>query len=111
MMDVTPQKLKNEIEKQTPVTIVDLQDAEKYKHAHIPAAINIPLSTFDDEYERILKDKDAVIVLYGEYDELGKGLKAGNILEKNGYTRIGHIVGGVLAWKEAGYQIEGGEES
>lgn len=111
MMDVTPERLKKEMDGQTPVTVVDLQSADKYDHAHIPGAVNLPMEKFEAEYADVLKDKDAAIVLYGEYDELGKGSKAGELLKTAGYTRVGHVVGGVMAWKEAGYPIEGGQES
>jgi len=111
MMDVTPQKLKQEVESGKSVTIVDLQVADAYEHSHIPGAVNLPLDAFEAEYASVLKDKDAIVVLYGEYDELGKGSKAAETLEAAGYTRIGHVVGGIRGWQEAGYPTEGGRES
>lgn len=111
MMDVTPQRLKEEIEKGTSMEIVDLQASGQYQHSHIPGAVNIPLETFEQEYAEVLKDKDSTIVCYGEHDELGKGTKAAEILEAAGYSKVGRIVGGLMGWKEAGYHAEGGVES
>ena len=111
MMDVTPQKLKEEMTNQTPMDIVDLQDAHAYQESHVPGAINIPLEQFEADYPALLKDKDIVVVLYGEFDELGKGGKAGAILEAAGYTKVGHVVGGIHGWKDAGYPAEGGMDS
>ncbi len=110
-MDVTPERLKKEMDDGTPIILVDLQASEKYQHSHIPGAINIEMEKFEAEYPAILKDKNEAIVLYGEYDELGKGSTAGKILEDAGYMRVGHIAGGVMAWKESGYKVEGGMES
>ena len=111
MQDVTPEKLKEEIDKSTAMTIVDLQAAHEYEHSHVPGAVNIELAKFEAEYPGLLKDKDSTIVLYGEYDKLGKGTTAGNMLVAAGYTKVGHIVGGLMGWKEAGYRTEGGKES
>ena len=110
-MDITPEKLKSEMEKESPMVIVDLQEARLYQHNHIPGAINIPMDGFQAEYPALLKDKDLPTVVTGEFDELGKGSKAGEILEAAGYTKVGHIVGGLMAWRNAGYPTESGVES
>jgi len=111
MMEVTPQRLKEEVEKGTSMSIVDLQDAHEYEHSHIPGAVNIEFEKFEVEYTDILRDKDQTIVLYGEYDELGKGSESASTLEAAGYTKVGRVVGGLMGWKEAGYPTDGGRES
>lgn len=111
MMDVTPQRLKEEIDKNSPMTIVDLQVAHEYEHSHIPGAINIEFEKFETEYPSVLKDKDQTIVLYGKFDELGQGTKAGAVLVAAGYLKVGRVVGGLMGWKETGYPTDGGRES
>ena len=111
MQNISPQRLKEEIEKGSIVEIVDLQIPHEYEHSHIPGAINIEFDKFENDYSSVLKDKDTIIVLYGEFDELGKGEKAGGILENNGYKRVGRLEGGLMGWKDAGFHTEGGIES
>ncbi|RMD51257.1 rhodanese-like domain-containing protein [Candidatus Parcubacteria bacterium] len=111
MQTVSPQRLKNELEKGTSVIIVDLQENHEYTHSHIPGAINIPWSTFSQSHTDSLNDKDAIIVVYGEFDESGKGLSAAQILEKEGYNRVGYLEGGLMGWKDAGFPTENGSES
>ena len=111
MMDVTPDRLKEEQKKGSKVTIIDLQDAHAYEHAHVPGAVNIPMDQFEGEYAKVLHDKDAIVVAYGEYDELGKGTRAAEILAAAGFQKLGHIVGGLKGWQEKGYPTEGGRES
>lgn len=111
MMDVTPQKLKEEMDKGVPMTVVDLQEAPKYEHSHVPGAVNIPLETFDAEHGEVLKDKAGVVVVYGEFDELGKGSEGAQKLEAAGYERVGRLVGGLMGWKDAGFPTDGGSES
>lgn len=110
-MNVEPQRLREEMKKGTSMTVVDLQESAKYTHSHIPGAVNVPAEVFEQEYASLLKDKDSVLVLYGEFDELGKGTKFGEILEAAGYQKVGRIVGGLMGWQEAGYPTEGGTES
>jgi len=110
-MNVTPQRLKEETEKGTAMSVIDLQDEHEYEHSHVPGAMNIPMVSFATAYAAVLKDKDETIVLYGEYDELGKGDQAAQTLEAAGYTKVGRLVGGLMGWKQAGYPIEGGQES
>lgn len=111
MQTITPQRLKEVLDACAPMELVDLQSEDKYAHSHIPGAVNAPAELFDSCYARCLKDKDVAIVLYGEFDELGKGGRAGELLEKKGFTKVGRLEGGLMGWKDAGYQTEGGVES
>ena len=58
-----------------------------------------------------MRDKDAITVLYGEFDEMGKGAAAAETLVKAGFTKVVRLAGGVMGWMEAGYPVEGGQES
>lgn len=111
MENISPKKLKAEMEKGTGMTIVDLQSKEKYEHSHIPGAINIPLELFKCDYPGILKDLNLTIVLYGEFDDLGKASEAGKMLEAAKYSQVGRLEGGLMGWQEAGFVTEGGIES
>lgn len=93
-------------------TLVDLQDPENFEHRHIPGALNIPMTDKCDEAcAAVLKDKDATIVVYGEFDELGKGSQAAEILQAAGYTKLSKLTGGLMGWMEAGHAVEGGKAS
>jgi rhodanese-related sulfurtransferase len=112
-MNLIPAKdLKARIDAGEALTLVDLQDPANFEHRHIPGSVNIPVSDKCDETcALILRDKDAEIVLYGEFDELGKGSQAVTVLEAAGYTKLTRLTGGLMGWMEAGYQVEGGKTS
>lgn len=94
------------------LTVIDLQDSARYTHRHIPGAVHMhPSPTCGEECIRLLKDKDAHIVLYGEFDELGKGSLVAQALQDAGYTKVSRLAGGMMAWMEAGYGVENGLES
>lgn len=112
MNTLSPAELKAKIDASESITIVDLQVAHEYEHRHIPGAINIPGDqAFEQHVEELLKDKEAAIVLYGEFDELGKGSEGAERLEKLGYTNVSRLTGGLMGWMEAGFMVEGGRES
>lgn len=106
-----PQELKAAQDAGETITLVDLQDAHSYQHRHIPGAVNVPSTASADECQKCLPDKDARIIVYGEYDELGKGGEAIEGLKKLGYGNVDRLEGGLMGWMEAGFAVEGGQES
>lgn len=95
-----------------PVTIVDLQDAHEYEHRHIPSAVNVIVDEdCKNQCAKLAEDKEASIVVCGEFDELGKAEKACGILVGLGCKNVSILQGGLMGWMEAGYQVEGGRES
>ena len=94
------------------MTIVDLQNPHEYEHRHLPGAVNIPIDeTCKDECAKLAKEKEANIVVCGEFDELGQAEKACGILVGLGCKNVSILKGGLMGWMEAGYQIESGNES
>lgn len=112
MESLSPQDLKIRREAGVAFTIIDLQAFQGYVHRHIPGAIHMePSSTCGEDCLRLLRDKDAEIVLYGEFDELGKGSLVAEALRVAGYTKVFRLLGGMMGWMEAGYGVESGFES
>lgn len=110
MMEVTPQRLHDEQKKGTPMTLVDVREQEMYTHAHIASAMHMQDTVSDEDILQQLPAKDAVIVVYDKHDD-GEAVALLQRLEQAGYTKLGHLVGGLMAWQEAGYPIESGVES
>lgn len=112
MESLSPQDLKAKCDSGRALTLIDLQTSDGYTHRHIPGAAHMePSPTCGEECARLLKDKDAEIVLYGEFDELGKGSQVAEMLQAAGYTKVFRLAGGMMGWMEAGYGVESGSES
>lgn len=105
---MTSQELKRLLDDGASLTLVDLQSAHSYEHRHIPGAVNVPATASAEECEKCLPDKDARIVVYGQYDELGNGGEATEGLKKLGYTNVDRLEGEMMGWMEAGFAVEGG---
>jgi rhodanese-related sulfurtransferase len=93
-----------------PVVIDARPKARKYDKGHIPGALSIPDSEFDQHTAMLPADKSTPLVFYcgGEICKLSdnSALKAKAL----GYTNVVTYVGGFPAWKKAGMQVAVGPE-
>ena len=91
--EIDCENLKELIKSNTDINIVDIRSPQEYEEKRIKNAINIPLYDLKKNADRILTNKDRLIVLY-----CGCGIrskKAYKILEKKGYSNIYSLAGGI----------------
>lgn len=82
--------------------IVDVRTPEEYAEGHVPGAVNIPLSTIEDNID-LFGAKDTSIIMYCR-----SGVRAGkalNILSEAGYNNLNHLEGDMSGWQEANREI------
>ena len=82
-----------EISYDSNLIIVDTRSPQEFAENRIKFAINIPVYNLNREAEKVLTDKNRLIVLYCQYGERSK--KAYQILEEKGYTNIYSLKGGI----------------
>ena len=86
------------------LTIIDVRSRGAFNTSHITGAVSFPLSElvkqalFNLELERD-------IYIYGTTDE--ETATAAQLLEKAGYKNVAELLGGLAAWKTAGFPFEG----
>ncbi|MDP9355496.1 MAG: rhodanese-like domain-containing protein, partial [Chloroflexota bacterium] len=61
---ISREELKRELDRNSPVVIVEALPEPFYRKAHLPGALNIPLDRIDELAPLLLPDKDAQIVVY-----------------------------------------------
>lgn len=90
--------------KRADVTIVDARPAaRKYDIGHIPTAINIPDSQFDQLAGKLLpQDKSQLVIFYCDGPECMLSHNSAYKAEKLGYTNVRVYVGGFPEWAQAG---------
>jgi rhodanese-related sulfurtransferase len=101
----------------TNISVSDLQELLKNKdfvfvNVHIPfegdipnTDLSIPYNEIDQNLDQLPAEKDARIVLYCRSDRMST--IASETLAGLGYTNVANLEGGMVAWEQAGLQIEG----
>ena len=82
--------------------VLDVRSPEEYASGHVPGAINIPYDQIASRIAEVPKDQD--VVLYCK-----SGRRAGiaaEVLAGQGYERLQHLEGDIVAWVEKGRPVE-----
>jgi CRP-like cAMP-binding protein/rhodanese-related sulfurtransferase len=89
--------------------IVDAMPPNFYQKGHIKGAVNMPMSLFDIVYLMNFseEDKDKPILVYGNTISKPYDIEIAGKLQLRGYTNVKTIEGGLSAWQEKGYPVEG----
>lgn len=95
MKEITVEELKQKIDQQEDFQLIDVREEFEYETSNLEGE-NIPLAEILLEKDKISRDKPVVI-----HCRSGKrSAQAILLLEKEGYTNLANLQGGILAWKE-----------
>ena len=82
---------------------LDVRSQAEWGQAHIPDSTLIPLDELQARLDELPKNIDIVVVC-----KSGVRSKEGMvILQQAGFSRASCMTGGLIAWKSAGYPLEG----
>lgn len=89
--------------------VIDVLSPEHFAERHIPGARNICLfyATFLDTLLEEVADKNMPILVYGSSLRTMDTAVTLEKLDRAGYGDVSYLVGGIDAWREAGYPLEG----
>ena len=94
-MQITAKEAKNIMDNETDYIILDVRTEEEFSEGHIDGAILIPDYEITDKAEKILTDKDQLILVYCRSGRRSK--LAAESLVTMGYTNIKEF-GGIIDW-------------
>jgi rhodanese-related sulfurtransferase len=103
-MEVIDEKeLKARLDRGDPLKLLMFMDAAAYERLHIPGSIQCP-----DAREAMRRyGKDEPLVGYCSTDACVYSRRMCAQLVEHGYTHVAHFHGGLWAWQQAGYPLEG----
>ena len=89
--------------------VIDLLSPDHFAERHIPGARNICLfyASFLDTLVEEIADKNRPILVYGSSVRTMDTIVAMEKLDRAGYADVSYLEGGLDAWREAGYTLEG----
>ena len=102
---VTAEDLKQAIDENRDVVILDVRTPDEYTKAKIKGSINIPVDSIATEVEEIVTDKNKIIYVYclsGSRSNI-----AVDTMQKLGYKNVFDVKSGLLAWRANQYPLEG----
>jgi hydroxyacylglutathione hydrolase len=94
---LTVQELRGRIDG---MLVIDVRSEEEYGSGHIEGALHIPCRCIE-KYEDIPDDRPIAVTCSIGY----RGTLAASIMRKRGFTNVHNVLGGMNAWKEAGYPL------
>ena len=104
---VTADQLLRKIKDGDDFVLVDALAPMVYAHSHLPGAINLPPSAFDqDRIARRVPDRHAEIVVYCAGPDCEDSAETAQRLEALGYTNVHHYPGGKDEWRDLGLPLE-----
>ena len=83
--------------------ILDVREAEEWNAFHIHGATLIPLGQLAARVSEVPRDRQVLVVCASG----SRSRSGGNILLQAGFTKVSSVVGGLTAWSNAGYPLEG----
>jgi rhodanese-related sulfurtransferase len=101
--DLTVEQVKAGLEDGS-ILLVDVREPNELAAERIPGAIDFPLSTFDPA---ALPDPEGKRVVF-TCRSGRRSVTASKAAQAAGLPHDAHMAGGILAWKEAGFDTETG---
>ena len=97
---ITQDEAKKIMDSEEKHIILDTREQDEFDEGHIPGAILIPYTEIENKAEKMLPDKDALILVYCRSGRRSK--IAAQSLAELGYTNVKEF-GGIINWK---YEVE-----
>jgi rhodanese-related sulfurtransferase len=90
-----------EVKDREDVYVLDVREQWEYDEGHIPGVVLLPLGEVPGRLDEIPTDK-TVIVTCRTGNRSGQAV---NFLRQNGFDNVHNMLGGIVAWEQAGYEV------
>ena len=81
---------------------IDVRETDEYAQAHIPGAVNIPLSEFQRRMDEISEDAPVLLVCRTGV----RSAQAAMFMASMGYDELYNLEEGTRGWMKKGYAVE-----
>jgi rhodanese-related sulfurtransferase len=100
---ISAQELKAKLDLGEPLKLVNALGEWEYRAAHVPGSLHF--STSEETLRELGVDDE--IVVHCSNPSCMASVALYQLLERNGYRNLRRFAGGLQAWQEAGYPLEG----
>ncbi len=88
------------------VTLIESLPQQYYDSGHLPGALQMNYDEVEEKADKILEDKDALIVTYCASDTCPNSGYAADKLVTLGYRNVKKYTGGKKDWTESGEPLQ-----
>jgi glyoxylase-like metal-dependent hydrolase (beta-lactamase superfamily II)/rhodanese-related sulfurtransferase len=89
----------------TPLVVLDVREKDAFDAAHVPGAKHLPRGQLELRINEVLPDPTARIVTVCEFGKIST--LAAATLRDLGFTRAAALDGGMKAWRDGNFPVEG----
>jgi len=93
--------LKNKLERNEEMVLLDVRKKEEWDEGHIEGARHIYVGHLEENLDKVPKEYPVIVCC----DSSRRSSIAASILKKNGYGKVYNVLGSMTAWKNAGYDV------
>lgn len=104
IQEITPQVLKEKMDRQEPMQVIDVREDNEWESGNIPTAIHLSKGIIERDIEKSVSDFNTPIVVYCS-GGFRCALVADN-LQRMGYTQVYSLNTGLQGWLDSGYSLE-----
>jgi rhodanese-related sulfurtransferase len=106
MQVISREELREKMDRNGNVAIVEVLGSAQYEQGHLPGALNVPLGDqFDEVIQQAVADKDREVVVYCASKDCSASPKAARRMDGLGYTHVYDYEDGKADWSEAGLPL------
>jgi rhodanese-related sulfurtransferase len=107
--EIRRDELKSKLDRGDKFFLAETLPEDKFKHQHLPHAVNLPPERIKDLAPKVIPDKNAEVVVYCGSSTCNASEIAARELEQQGYRHVRRYVEGKQGWTDAGLPTEGGQ--
>lgn len=103
---VSPQQLKQLLDSDAEILVLDVRSREEHATGHIAGAVNIPHSEIPSRLDELAayRDKHVIVCCWAG----GRAAAAKEFLRNAGFASLLDLQGHMAAWEQLGYPVESG---
>ena len=100
---ISPAAFETKLQQDSTVQLIDVRTPEEYAAGHIAGSVN--MNIYDDDFAAQFGklDKNRPVLVYCAKG--GRSADAAEQIAKAGYPQVFDLVGGFIAWKDAGKPV------
>lgn len=107
MKNLVAKDIKQKIQNNEDVVLIDTLSKESFCAKHIPGSINIPTDGITKYAEYVLPDKSQNLIVYCASSSCMKSVQAKEKLTELGYKNVVHYPEGLSGWLKEGFKLVG----